>query len=45
MLHRLTYPDGKPHDAEALLIDADGTPIIITKDGRHRPSSTRRRPR
>jgi hypothetical protein len=29
--HRLTYPDG-PHDAEALLIAADGTPIIITKE-------------
>jgi hypothetical protein len=30
-LHRLTYPDG-PHDAEALLLDRDGTPYIITKE-------------
>lgn len=30
-LHRLTYPDG-PHDAEALLVDADGRPIVITKE-------------
>lgn len=31
VLHRLTYPGGRPHDAEALLIGADGTPYIITK--------------
>ncbi|WP_034593738.1 NHL repeat-containing protein [Hamadaea tsunoensis] len=31
VIHRLTYPDG-PHDAEALLLDSDGTPIIVTKD-------------
>lgn len=30
-LHRLTYPDG-PHDAEALLVDADGVPHVITKE-------------
>ncbi|MFG2036933.1 hypothetical protein [Dactylosporangium sp. NPDC048998] len=30
-INRLTYPDGKKHDAEALLIDGDGLPIIITK--------------
>ena len=30
-LHRLTYPDG-PHDAEALLVDASGRPVVITKD-------------
>ncbi len=30
-LHRLSYPDG-PHDAEALLADAQGRPVIITKD-------------
>lgn len=30
-LHRLTYPDG-PHDAEALLVDATGSPVIIIKD-------------
>lgn len=29
-LHRLTYPDG-PHDAEALLVDAQGRPMIVTK--------------
>jgi hypothetical protein len=32
VLHRLTYPDG-PHDAEALLIDGDGRPVIVTKQG------------
>ncbi len=30
-LYRLTYPDGK-HDAEALLVDRDGIPHIITKE-------------
>ncbi|MFR9729234.1 hypothetical protein ACL03H_08400 [Saccharopolyspora sp. MS10] len=30
-LYRLTYPDG-PHDAEALLLDRDGTPYVITKE-------------
>ncbi|MGE3286709.1 MAG: hypothetical protein AB7J32_11500 [Pseudonocardia sp.] len=30
-LHRLTYPDG-PHDAEALLVDGDGVPVILTKE-------------
>ncbi|HLU60421.1 MAG TPA: hypothetical protein VKZ81_33600 [Pseudonocardia sp.] len=30
-LHRLTYPDG-PHDAEALLVDAEGRPFVITKE-------------
>jgi hypothetical protein len=32
-LHRLTYPDG-PHDAEALLVDAAGRPVVITKEAR-----------
>ncbi|MFR9776368.1 hypothetical protein ACL02O_09915 [Micromonospora sp. MS34] len=32
VLHRLTYPDG-PHDAEALLLTADGRPLIVTKQG------------
>jgi hypothetical protein len=32
-LHRLTYPDG-PHDAEALLVDADGRSIVVIKDAR-----------
>lgn len=31
LLHRLTYPDG-PHDAEALLVDAAGRPVIVTKE-------------
>ncbi|MEV4643027.1 hypothetical protein AB0J80_37380 [Actinoplanes sp. NPDC049548] len=31
-LHRLKYPDGDYHDAEALLLDGDGRPIIITKE-------------
>ncbi|BEL03148.1 hypothetical protein Q0Z83_013390 [Actinoplanes sichuanensis] len=30
-LFRLSYPDG-PHDAEALLVAGDGTPIVVTKD-------------
>lgn len=30
-LHRLTYPDG-PHDAEALLVDPAGRPVIVTKE-------------
>ncbi|MET7672944.1 hypothetical protein [Micromonospora luteifusca] len=32
VLHRMTYPDG-PHDAEALLLDADDRPLVITKGG------------
>jgi hypothetical protein len=31
VLHRFTYPDG-PHDAEALVLNGDGTPVIVTKD-------------
>ncbi|MFC8850923.1 MULTISPECIES: hypothetical protein [unclassified Micromonospora] len=31
VLHRLSYPEKKPHDAEALLISDDGKPLIITK--------------
>ncbi|MBF9134846.1 hypothetical protein I0C86_38875, partial [Plantactinospora sp. S1510] len=30
-LHRLVFPGNKRHDAEALLIGADGVPLIITK--------------
>ncbi|WP_030225665.1 hypothetical protein [Actinoalloteichus caeruleus] len=30
-LHRMTYPRG-PHDAEALLLDRDGVPHIVTKE-------------
>jgi len=44
-IHRVSYPDG-PHDAEALLIDDDGVPIIITKSigvaGIYRPSTSLR---
>ncbi|MFC8848303.1 MULTISPECIES: hypothetical protein [unclassified Micromonospora] len=32
VLHRLTYPDGA-HDAEALLVDGAGRPVIVTKQG------------
>jgi hypothetical protein len=42
VIHRLTYPDGAK-DAEALLINGDGTPIIVTKEagkpGIYMPSS------
>ena len=31
VIYRMTYPDG-PHDAEALLLDGDGTPVIVTKE-------------
>ena len=31
-LYRVTYPSGEAHDAEALLLAADDTPIIVTKD-------------
>ncbi|NUR24781.1 MAG: hypothetical protein HOV83_02840, partial [Catenulispora sp.] len=30
-LYRLSYPDG-PHDAETLLLQPDGTPVVVTKD-------------
>ncbi|RZQ59939.1 hypothetical protein [Amycolatopsis suaedae] len=30
-LYRLTYPDGQ-HDAEALLLDKDGVPYVVTKN-------------
>ncbi|MGK5671305.1 hypothetical protein ACSNOB_00455 [Micromonospora sp. URMC 106] len=30
VLYRMAYPDG-PHDAEALLLTADGRPVIVTK--------------
>ena len=32
VLHRMAYPD-RPHDAEALLLDASGRPLIVTKGG------------
>jgi hypothetical protein len=31
VIYRLSYPDG-PHDAEALVLAGDGTPVIVTKD-------------
>jgi hypothetical protein len=31
VIHRLVYPDG-PHDAEALVLDGAGSPVIVTKD-------------
>jgi hypothetical protein len=31
-IHRLSYPNGERHDAEALLLNGDGTPIILTKE-------------
>ncbi|MGK5444416.1 hypothetical protein ACSNN7_21705 [Micromonospora sp. URMC 105] len=31
VLHRMSYPDQKQHDAEALLVGADGLPLVITK--------------
>jgi hypothetical protein len=35
--HRVTYPDGA-RDAEAMLLGADGVPIIITKETPGRPA-------
>ncbi|WP_428961359.1 WD40 repeat domain-containing protein [Micromonospora fluostatini] len=32
VLHRLSYPERKPHDAEALLIGPDNLPLVITKE-------------
>ena len=32
VIHRLAYPSGDAHDAEALLLDGDGTPLIVTKE-------------
>jgi hypothetical protein len=37
-IHRLAYPDGDKHDAEALLLNGDGTPIIVTKETVGKPS-------
>ena len=31
-IHRLSYPAGERHDAEAMLLSSAGTPIIITKE-------------
>ncbi|HEY3010672.1 MAG TPA: hypothetical protein VGJ63_21800 [Micromonosporaceae bacterium] len=32
VIYRMSYPDGDHHDAEALLIAGNGTPVIITKE-------------
>ncbi|WP_306209467.1 hypothetical protein, partial [Actinoplanes sp. RD1] len=31
-IHRLAYPEGDKHDAETLLFDGDGKPLIVTKE-------------
>lgn len=31
VIHRFIYPDGQGRDAEALVLDGDGTPVIVTK--------------
>ncbi|MFB6394649.1 hypothetical protein AAFH96_16270 [Polymorphospora sp. 2-325] len=31
VIHRVAYPEREPRDAEALLIAADGTPVIVSK--------------
>lgn len=38
-LHRLAYPQGDNHDAEALLLNGDGTPIIVTKETVGKPAA------
>ncbi|WP_407676095.1 hypothetical protein [Prauserella sediminis] len=47
-LYRLTYPDGA-HDAEAVLLDREGTPYIVTKSvtgtsGVYRPAAALQSP-
>jgi hypothetical protein len=32
VIHRVSYPNGDKHDAEALIFDGDGTPLIVTKE-------------
>ncbi|GIE27196.1 hypothetical protein Ait01nite_002410 [Actinoplanes italicus] len=32
VIHRVKYPDKDKHDAEALIFDGDGTPLIVTKE-------------
>jgi len=32
VLHRLSYPEGDKHDAEALLFSGDGSPLIVTRE-------------
>ncbi|BEL11917.1 hypothetical protein Q0Z83_101080 [Actinoplanes sichuanensis] len=31
-IHRVSYPDKDKHDAEALIFNGDGTPLIVTKE-------------
>ncbi|WP_250027152.1 hypothetical protein [Paractinoplanes maris] len=31
-IHRLSYPQNDSHDAEALLLNGDGTPLIVTRE-------------
>ena len=31
-IHRVAYPAGDAHDAEALLLNGDGTPLIVTRE-------------
>ncbi|MCM4083660.1 hypothetical protein [Paractinoplanes hotanensis] len=31
-IHRLSYPQGDAHDAEALLFSGDGSPLIVTRE-------------
>jgi hypothetical protein len=31
-IHRVAYPAGDNHDAEALLLNGDGTPLIVTRE-------------
>jgi hypothetical protein len=44
VIHRVSYPDKDRHDAEALIFDGDGTPLIVTKEigapaGVYRPTA------
>lgn len=32
VIHRFAYEDGQPRDAETLVLDGDGTPVIVTRD-------------
>ncbi|GIE80334.1 hypothetical protein Aph02nite_62840 [Actinoplanes philippinensis] len=32
VIYRVSYPDKDKHDAEALIFDGDGTPMIVTKE-------------
>jgi hypothetical protein len=32
VIHRFAYPDGKPKDAQAMLLAPNGTPVFVTRD-------------